>query len=1028
MKKVSLLIMFMVFLCAQVLQAQTVRITGKVTASSDGASIPGVQIVVTGTTIGVTTDMDGNYSLDVPASATALLFSFVGMETQEVEIAGRTVINVAMNEDLKALGEVIVLGYSTRGKNQITGSTVQVSADKLKDVPVTDVTQTLQGKVAGMVINANSGSPGATQDIRIRGRGSISADNEPLFVIDGVPVTNSNISGSGARTSLSQLASLNSNDIESITVLKDASATSAYGARGSNGVIVITTKKGKAGATKFNVNSSYGFQNRATPGRQVLTAAQREELYLEGVYNTYGAANGFGPGEEAYEWALANNFSEAITLRDWRAAGRLEGDWEAATRVKNAPVLNLNVSASGGDDLSSFYASVGYTDNQSIVIGNKFQRLSGNLNYNRNFSKKVRFSTTNTVSHTFQDGIPLEASAYFASPIAAKYFSPPTYQPRDADGNPTTDNPTTYNYLYLEENDIYYNKMSRFISNNFIEWDIIDKLKFKSLAAIDFTFADYKTYNNRHYGDSYQENGTAYRENNQRFNMVFQNSLDYSLTVLDDHRFDFKALMEFQEYRYNEVWAYGENFATDGLTNVASASANLDASSSFSDWMNLSYLGMVNYNYLGKYIVDLTFRREGSSRFGADQRFGNFWAAGAAWNISQEGFLAGATFIDNLRLRASYGVSGNSGVGLNSYQALLSFSGAYADEGAVTPSSFGNPLLTWEKNANYDVGVDFTFFNNLLDGSIAYFNKETFDLLQNVPLTRTSGHGSITQNIGSMVNKGIEAVLDVNIIQSADLNLSVGFNFATLNNEITKLALDGDGNEITITGSTTKTAVGHPYAEWHMRKWAGVNPDNGYPQWYINGKDDSDGITETYSEAQVAYQGTSALPTYSGGASFHIDYKGVYFDANLYFAGGHSIYETWVGYTWDNGRYATDLYNGIAAIYESRWQQPGDKAEFPKIEHGYRPRNSVSNSTRFLFDGTYARVKDLVIGYNLPQSVVSRIKLGGVQVYARGTNMFTWVKDERLKDGFDPETQSDGFTGLEVAPLKSFIFGLNLNF
>jgi TonB-linked SusC/RagA family outer membrane protein len=1026
MKKVTLLIMFMVFLCAQALQAQTVRITGKVTDSSDGGPIPGVQIVVVGTTIGVISDMDGNYSLDVPTSATALKFSFVGMETQEVAIAGRTVVNVTMKEDVTILGEVIVLGYSTRGKNEITGSTTQVSGEALRDVPVTDVTQTLQGKVAGLVINSNSGSPGATQSIRIRGVSSITADNEPLFVIDGVPVINTNTTGSTARTSLSQLSSLNNNDIESITVLKDASATSAYGARGSNGVIVITTKKGKQGGTKFNLNSSYGFQNRATPGRQVLTAAQREELFLEAVYNTYGAANNFTI-DEAFDWALSRNLPEALTLQQWNADGRLEGDWEAATKVKNAPVLNVNLSFSGGDDVSNYYTSIGYTDNQSIVVGNKFQRITGQLNYNRNFSKKFRFSTTNSVSHTFQDGIPLEASAYFASPIAAKYFSPPTYQPLDAEGNPTTDNPTTYNYLYLYQHDINWNKMARFITNDFVEWDIIKNLKFKSLAALDFTFSDFKNYQNRNYGDSEQEGGTSYRDNTQRFNMVFQNSLDYRLK-LDNHRIDFKALIEYQEYRYNNVNAYSENFSTDGLTNVDSGSANFDAGSSFSDWMNLSYLGMANYNYLDKYIVDLTFRREGSSRFAESQRFGNFWAIGAAWNINEESFLANVSWIDNLRLRGSYGISGNSGVPINSYQALLSFSGSYADQGAVVPSSFGNPLLTWEKNKNYDIGVDFTFLNNMIDGSFAYFNKETYDLLQSVPLTRTSGHSSIIQNIGSMVNKGFEAVVDFNIIQKQDFNLSVGINFATVNNEVTQLALDGDGNEITITTSTTRTAVGHPINEWYMRKWAGVNPDNGRPQWFTNGIDDADGLTEDYNTAQVAYQGTSALPTFSGGTSFHVDYKGVYFDMNLYFAGGHSIYETWVGYTWENGRYSSDLYNGIADIYNSRWQKPGDVADFPMMEYGYRPRNAVSNSTRFLFDGTYARVKDMVIGYNLPQSVTSKLKLGSIQVYARGTNMFTWVKDERLKTGFDPETQSDGFTGLEVAPLKSFIFGLNLNF
>ncbi len=1019
--------MLMVFLCAQVLQAQTVRITGRVTASSDGSSMPGVQVLVVGTTVGVITDLDGNYTLQVPASATTLRFTFVGMEPREVAISGRTAINVEMTEDTKVLGEIIVLGYSTRGKNEITGSTTQVSGAQLRDVPVTDVTQTLQGKVAGLVINSNSGSPGATQNIRIRGLSSLAADNEPLYVIDGVPVINTNTSGYSERTSLSQLSSLNNNDIESITVLKDASATSAYGARGSNGVIVITTKKGKSGATKFNLNSSYGFQNKATPGRAVLTGAQRTELFLESIYNTYGTAYGFTE-DQAFDWALANGIAEASAIKTWREEGSRNADWEAATRVKNAPVLNLNLSATGGDQVSSYYTSLGWTDNQSIVVGNKFKRITGQLNYNRNFSKKIRFSTTNSVSHTFQDGIPLEASAYFASPIAAKYFSPPTFQPLDADGNPTTDNPTTYNYLYLYKHDVNWNKMARFMTNDFVEWDIIDKLKFKSLVGLDFTFSDYKSYQNRNYGDSSQEGGSSERDNSQRFNMVFQNSLDYRLVLMNDHRIDLKALIEYQEYRYNDLWGYSENFATDGLTNVSSGSANKDAGSSFSDWMNLSYLGMANYNYLDRYIVDFTFRREGSSKFAPGKRFGNFWAVGAAWNINEEAFLSGATWIEDLRLRASYGISGNSGVGVNAYQALLSFSGAYADEGAVAPSSLGNPNLSWEKNKNYDIGMEFALFKNIIEGSVAYFNKETSDLLQSVPLTRTSGHSSITQNIGSMVNKGIEVVVDFNIIQSKDFNLTIGGNFATLDNEITKLAVDGEGNEISITSGTRKTAIGHPYNEWYMRKWAGVNPDNGFPTWYVNGKDDAEGVTENYSLAQIAYQGTSALPTFSGGTSLHIDFKGVYFDMNLYFAGGHSIYEDWAGYSWDNGRYALDNYNGIRDMYTSRWQKPGDIADFPKMEYAARPRNAVSTSTRFLFDGTYARVKDLVLGYNIPQSIASKVKLNGIQIYARGTNMFTWVKDERMKNGFDPETGSDGFTGLAVFPLKSMIFGLNLNF
>lgn len=1025
MKRFAILVAILVFL-GPVLLAQTREITGKVTSSEDNLGVPGASVVVKGTTIGTVTDFEGNFTLSVPEDATALIFSFVGMTTQDVNIEGQTVINVTMELALTEMTEVIVTGYTTRTKNSLTGSTVQVKGDDLKDVPVTSIDQTLQGKVAGLVINTNSGTPGATQEIRIRGIGSITASNDPLIVIDGVPVIQGDISGSTARSSLSSLAAINSNDIESVTVLKDASATSAYGARGSNGVIVITTKKGSIGKTSFNLTASYGFQNKATDGRTVLTAAQREELYLEGIYNSFGVANGFTEAE-AFDWALANNYSEAFTLQQWRADGRREGDWEGATIDKNAPVLNVNLSATGGDEVSSFYTSFGYTNNHATVVGNVFERFTGNLNYTRNFGKRVSLSTTNTVSQTNHTGVLLEASAYFANPHAAKYFSPPTFYPWNDDGTPATDNPTTYNYLYLKDHDVVWNKMTRLMTNNFLEVDIIDNLKFKTLVGIDFVLGTYKGHGNRNYGDGLQENGTTSSSVDQDFNMVFQNSLDYRLNFLDNHRIDFKALIEFQEFRSYFLSGYGENFATDGLTNINSTSANWDAGSSFSDWMNLSYLGMINYNYMGKYIADFTYRREGSSRFAEDERFGNFWAIGAAWNMNQENFLAGVSFVNNLRIRASYGISGNSSVGLNAYQSLLNFGGDYAGQGAVTPSGFGNSLLTWEKNRNYDVGIDFAFLNTRIDGSVSYFNKETYDLLQNVPLTRTSGHSSITQNIGSMVNKGIEAIVNFDIIRSTDFNLSLGINIATLDNEVTELAKDGLGNDIIISTSTRRIAVGHPYYEWHMRKWAGVDPANGLPLWYVNGIDDSEGTTSDYNAAETAFQGKSALPTFSGGTSFHIDFKGIFFDANIYLALGHMVYEDWAGYQWDSGRYTTDAYNGVADLMD-RWQEPGDVTDIPLILHQYRHNDNCLASSRFLFDGDFIRVKDMVLGYNLPGSLISRIGFSGIQVYARGTNLFTWVKDEMMKDGYDPETQANGYTGFETPPIKSVVFGLNLNF
>ncbi len=1034
MKKISVLIVFLAVLGLQLAQAQVRQITGTVTSAEDGSPLPGVQIVVVGTTIGAITDVDGNYAINVPEDAEQLQFTFVGLTTQTIDIEGRSEIDVVMEEDLQAIGEIIVTGYSARGKNQLTGSTVQVGADKLRETPVSSVDQTLQGKVAGLTINTTSGTPGSVQQIRIRGVSSLTATNDPLIVIDGVPVIQGNISGSGAMSSLTSLAALNPDDIESITVLKDASATSAYGARGSNGVIVITTNKGKVGKTRFNLSTSYGFQNKAVDGRGSLSAPEREELYLEAILNSYGEDYGLSTPEQAYDFAVDNSLFGINSYITWHAAGEPMEDWGEVVLNKNAPVYKVNLSASGGDDVSSFYTSLGYHNQEAVVIGNLFERITGQLNYQRKFSDKWNFSTTNTVSYTNQDKIFLETSAYFGNPHILKYFMDPTIPAYNEDGSYNIDySASIFNILYLQENNIRWNHMLRLLSNSFVEYEIIDNLKFKSLYAFDYILGHYKLYRNRYHGDSKDENGTAYASIDQDFNMVFQNSLDYTLNFLDNHRVDLKALIEFQKFKSWFVDAYGENFVTDGLTNVASAGSNFDGSSSFSDWANLSYLGMVNYNYMGKYIADFTFRREGSSRFAEDRRFGNFWAVGVAWNMSQENFMAGAAFVDNLRFRASYGVSGNSGVGLNAFQSLLGYGADYAGAGAVYPSGYGNNMLTWEKNKNYDVGFDYAILNNRISGSFSYFNKETFDLLQNVPLTRTSGFSSITRNVGAMVNKGIETIMDLEVIRSTDFNLSFNANFATLNNEVTELAKDAEGNDIVISNSYKRVAVGHTYYEWYMREWAGVDPETGLPQWYVNETDDEgniidpEALTGNYNEANRTWLGKSAIPTWSGGGGIHVDFKGVYLDANVYVCGGHMINEEWDHYTWDNGLYSVGYFNGVTKLLE-RWQEPGDITDIPKFQFAFRPQNAVSTSTRVLFKGDYMRLKDIVLGYQLPASLLSRLKLNGASIYARGTNMFTYAFDPDTREGFDPETAANGYTGLETPPIKSLVFGINLNF
>jgi TonB-linked SusC/RagA family outer membrane protein len=1019
MKKI-LIVFVLALITGALALGQTVPIRGTVTSTEDDNGVPGVTVTVKGTTVGVLTDMDGKYVLNVPVGSQTLVFSYVGMKKQEVDIAGRTVIDVVMEPDVQTMGEVVVLGYAVRGKNELTGSTVQISGEALRDVPVVTVDQALQGKVAGINISASSGSPGSVQDIRIRGVGSITGSNDPLIIVDGAPVINNNFSGSTAMTSLSALAALNNNDIESITVLKDASATAAYGSRGSNGVIVITTKKGKQGKTNFDLTVTRGFQNNAVKGREPLTGAQRKELILEQVFNTYGATGGFAE-EQAYDYLVAHPAINSGGLLTWDGK---EANWGDAVKNKNAPVTNLSLSATGGDDISTFYASIGYNKTEGTVIMTDFSRITGTLNYGRKLTDKIKFSINANVSNTMQDAM-LEQSAYFANPNLTKYFMSPYVGPYNADGTiRTTGLGSLFNPLWLEKHDIQLNDLTRALVNTSVDWEIIKNLKFRTFVSMDYNLAYYKEYRNRIHGDSQAENGSAYVNNNRNFNTVWQNSLDYTFT-LSDHNISVKALMEAQKNKSWNLWGYGENFPADGLTNISSAGANKDASSSFYDWSNLSYLGMVNYNYKGKYVADLTVRREGSSLFAPGHRFGNFWSAGVAWNASEEAFMKGIQFISNLRFRASYGLIGSTGVGLNSYQALLSYDADYANEGAIYPSSYGNSNLTWEKNNTLDVGTDFGFFQERITGSFGYFYKRTFDLLQNVPITRTSGHSSITQNIGTVVNQGFEGLIDVAIIRSKDFNWSVSANIGTVKNEVIKLAKDGAGKDIEITSGQRKVAVGQPIYAWYTRKWAGVNPDNGLPQWYLNSKDGA--VTNNYYDTGLTldFQGGSALPKYSGGFGTHLDYKGLYFDVNFFFAGGHKVFEDWSFYFWHSGTYTTVYYQGVADLMR-RWQKPGDITDVPIELYSTTANNSSRPSTRFLFDGEYIRMKDIVLGYSLPAAWERKIRFSDVSVFARGTNLWTWVKDDRMK--WDPEVRADGYTRLTTPPVKSIVFGINLKF
>ncbi|MFO8236188.1 MAG: SusC/RagA family TonB-linked outer membrane protein [Bacteroidales bacterium] len=1017
MRKLTLLITLLLFFAFQA-AAQT-EISGTVTNAESGDPIPGVSVVVQeDESIGTTTNMDGEYNLTgIPSDAENLEFSFVGMQTEVVPIEGRSTINVEMQPGVQEMEEVIVLGYAQRGKNQITGSASQVGGESLEAMSVESVDRALQGEVAGVDIRTNSGTPGSVQDIRIRGRGSLNASNQPLIVIDGVPVNSGNYNQSGAYTSFSKLATLSNNDIESFTVLKDASATSAYGARGSNGVIVIETKQGKSGEVTFDLQSKYGFSDNAVEGRKFLSGEQRFTLYQEAIDNTFDVPDGM----DAWEFAQAIDLIGAGQFEHWIENDRPDISWKDAVRNENAPMVNLNLSASGGTDVSSFYASVGYNRTEPTVKGiDPFERISGLVNYERDLRDNLKFNTKVSISNTVQNPI-IEQAAYYSNPHSAPVFMPNIYEPYNEEGEPNIDiPPLVYNSLYLAEHDINYNDMTDITGKMDLEWEIVEDLKFETNLSGNYSVLNTFGFGNRNYGDYEDQNGNSSDELVREFNIVFQNRLNYRFSF-DSHNFDVTALQEAQRNNRRELWGYGENFPADDLIYLDNAPTNQETGANFYDWKNMSYLGMVNYNYEGKYVLDLTYRREGSSRFAENNRYGNFLSAGFAWNMTEEDFMAGIGNLSTFRLRGAYGTSGNNAIGLNNYQPLMAFDAKYEQKGAFYPTQIGNTALTWEKNRNFDIGLDFGLFDETVTGSFAYYNKETFDLLQNVPMTRTTGFSSYMANVGAMVNKGFEVELDWQIASSEDFNAKIGGHFSTNDNEVTELAKDPAGDPMVITEYANRTDIGHPAREFYMRKWAGVDPETGEGMWYIN--DESDETTKNYYEAEKQWTGGSPLPTYSGAVDAYIDYKGVYLEMDVIFSGGNKIRETWTEYYMNSGFYPIAVLQGAEELMD-RWQEPGDETDVPK--QMVASDVSAEASTRFLYDGDYVRVKGITLGYNLPENISSSIGADAVRIYARASNYFTWVKDDDLKH--DPEVRSSGVTTLTTPPTKSIIFGLNLKF
>jgi TonB-dependent starch-binding outer membrane protein SusC len=999
--------------------AQEKFISGKVTSTEDGSILPGVNVVVKGTTNGTVTNTDGSYRLSVSNEASVLVFSFIGLVSEEVPIGGRSIIDIAMSTDVKQLSEVVVVGYGTQLKQDLTGNIAKISGDAIQNVAVTTFEQALQGRAAGVLVTSQNGKLGQGMNIRIRGSSSISASNEPLYVIDGMIVTTNNLSSNGAATN--PMADINYNDIQSIEILKDASAAAIYGSRGANGVVLITTKRGKSGKTNFSANLQVG-SSKPTRHREFLNSQQYVELMRESALNN-DIADGLDPINNPADytdswlefWEGYMDYLGGDT--DWR---KLETDtnWEKEAYQK-ASLTSFDLTASGGNDKTTFFFGGGYSNQDGILIGNAFERISGRVNLDHKASEKLSFGLNVNIARTTNNRLSTDNS--FSTPLQLVAQSPVT-PVRDKQGNlySNTDYVSGVGYAAMS----YYPATMERVNSTFVT------TSYRNIAALNGKYKithdlgligeygfDLLTQNDDRYQNEFTETGLGiggYGQSRwvQVFNQTARIALAYD-KVFDSHNLSVNLGTERQEKSISLTDAQAQGFPLPELSKLTSAGEPVVGTSTLNEESFISFFARANYKFKDKYLLSLSGRSDGSSKFGPNNKYGFFPAASAGWIVSQENFLTSKKVVSFLKFRASYGLTGNAGIPNYSYQAQ--YSGVvYGGTPGLAPSQIPNPDLKWERTAQFDVGFDFGLFNDKLTGEIDYYNKQTSDLLLSTPVPGTSGLSTQFKNIGDLENKGFELVLNYSVIKTNNLSISVGGNFAANTNRILKI--DGQQDQIGPTGSRFLNAIktGEPIGVFYGREFAGADPANGDALFFLNRAPDQDEIddgtafkvpngvygdryvTNSFNAAQAIVLGN---PTPKGiyGFNTNITYKGI--ELAVLFQGvyGNEIFDGAGGFMSANGRYEDN--STIAQL--DRWQKPGDITQVPQARlYG---NNGAQSSSRFLYDGSYLRLKTVTVAYNFPSAITERLALTSLRLYVTGQNLLTFTD----YIGWDPEVNTD---------------------
>jgi len=968
MRKTNLLLLMLTF-CISSLWAQTIPISGTVTSATDKMPMPGVTVQLKGTQKGSITDINGNYKLEAPAKA-ILVFSFVGMKLQEIPVEGRKQIDVVMDEERVDLGEVVVVGYSTSSKKLISGSISTVNEKELENLPIRTIDGVLQGKAAGVSVNQNSGTPGGRNAIKMRGGSSINASNQPLIVVDGVPTITGSFGQIGySGQEIDAMSDINPNDIESFTILKDASATAIYGARASNGVILITTKKGNSQRTNVNLSTSYGWQT--------MPAERIPDLMNAAQWNEYKGTDVQG------------------TDTDWMKE-----------ILQVAPTSNTELSVSSGNAKTRLFISGNLYSQDGTVKSTSFNRYSGRINVDHKLLPDLTIG--GGVSMTYSVNYRVEGDQTLYGPLPNALSIPAIYPVYNADGSYNEDGPYANPVSIINEtkNVAYTNRNN---GNIYVEYKFLDGFTFNTKWSADIYNLREHEYDPITTAQGLKYNGLGIEGTTYVSNLVGSNVLQYVKTVNKVHNFEAMAGFSFEKYARRTTYIEATNFPNENFQYINSAGTIRAASASALDRGMTSYFGQFKYNYMYKYIFTLTARADGSSKFGSNNRFGYFPAGSFAWRLTEEPFMKSVPVISDLKIRTSFGLTGNDGIGDFASLGLYKGGYNYNQQSGIQPTQLPNPNLKWETTRQIGLGLDLGLLKDRISIVADIYYNKTSDLLLARPIPLSSGFSSITSNIGDMENKGVEFVLNTVNVQG-DFTWNTSLNFSANRNKVLTLY---NGQPITDQGRGNNWVMeGEPIGVFVGYNFLGIDPTTGKEVYEdLTG----DGIITTDDRKITG----NPNPDFTLGVTNTFGYKGFDFSFFLHGVFGGDVYNG----TWMYLQAPTDLDQQTTEVLRA-WKNPGDVTDIPRVTDGLK-------SSRFIENGSFLRIKNVTFGYTLPKDLLKKLWLKSARIYVSGQNLYTFT----AYTGMDPEVNyystdniimgTDFFT---YPQSRTILVGLNIGF